>query len=195
MGGSCTWSEKLARAYPGFTAAKNGKTDYCHCNLCDKDISIRHKGKTDIENHMKTTDHNRNSKKVAGTQPLTVHFNEPTQSALDNAAKEAAWCYHKVQNTQSFSSIDCDSDLIRQLFGQKEFRVGRTKCSAIVANVFAPRIVDEMQSALKTCNFVSIGTDASNHVAIKMFPIVGRWFNPLEGIQSKILDLSEETGL
>lgn len=119
----------------------------------------------------------------------------PTQMALDNAAKQAVWCYHKVHKSQSFASTDCESDLFRQLFAQKQFHLGRTKCSAMVSVVFAPKIVDEMQSELKSCNFVSIGTDASNHVAVKMFPVVGRWFDPLEGIKSKVLDLSDETGL
>lgn len=52
-----------------------------------------------------------------------------------------------------------------------------------------------MRLELEACNFVSIGTDASNHVAVKMFPIIARWFNPLEGIKTKVLDLCDETGL
>lgn len=118
-----------------------------------------------------------------------------TQAALDIASKEAVWCYHKVHKSQSFASTDCESALIRKLFEQKKFHLGRTKCSTIVSNVFAPKIVAEMQSELKSCNFVSIGTDASNHAAVKMFPVIGRWFDPLEGIKTKVLDLSDETGL
>lgn len=100
-----------------------------------------------------------------------------------------------MHESQSFASTDCESDLFRQSFVQKQYQLGRTKCSAIVSNVFAPKIVDEMKSELESCNFVSIGMDASNHVAVNMFPVVGRWFNPLEGIKSKVFDLSDETGL
>lgn len=111
------------------------------------------------------------------------------------AAQEAVWCYHKVHKGQSFASTDCESAIFRQLFGQKQIHLGRTKWSSIVSSVFAPKIVSEMQLELKTCNFVSIGTDASNHVAVKMFPVVARWFNPLKGIETKVLDLLDETGL
>lgn len=117
-----------------------------------------------------------------------------TKEVLELAAKEAVWSYHKVNKTQSFASTDCESTLIRTLFEQKQFQLGRTKCSTIVSNVFTPKIVAEMKLELKSCNFVSIGTDASNHIAIKMFPIIGRWFDPLSGIKSKVLDLSDETG-
>lgn len=50
-----------------------------------------------------------------------------------------------------------------------------------------------MKLEIKSCNFVSIATDASNHIAIKMFPEVARWFHP-DGIKAKVLDLSDETG-
>lgn len=100
-----------------------------------------------------------------------------------------------MHKSQSLASSDCESSIIRQLFGQKQFQLGRTKASAIVSNVFAPKIVEEMRSELASCNFVAIGTDASNHVAIKMFPVIARWFEPLNGIKTKVLDLSDETGL
>lgn len=80
------------------------------------------------------------------------------------------------------------------MFGETHFRLGRTKCSTIISNVFAPKIVEEMMAQLKSCHFLAIGTDASNHIAIKMFPVVARWFDPLNGMNTKVLDLSDETG-
>lgn len=118
-----------------------------------------------------------------------------SKAALENAAKEAVWCYHKVHTSQSFASADCESMILRDVFKQDGFRVGRTKCSAITSNVFAPAIVNEVKQELKSSNFVSIATDASNHNAVKMFPVIARWFSPLNGINSKLLDLTDETGL
>lgn len=74
MGGPCKWSEGYSKTYPGFTAAKNGKIDHCHCILCDKDISIHYKGLKDIEKHVNTNAHKQNRMKLAGTQPLPVYF-------------------------------------------------------------------------------------------------------------------------
>ncbi|XP_031626296.1 uncharacterized protein LOC116342721 [Contarinia nasturtii] len=51
-----------------------------------------------------------------------------------------------------------------------------------------------MKKELESCNFVSIATDASNHGAIKMFPVVVRYFAALEGLKTKVLDLSDQKG-
>lgn len=110
------------------------------------------------------------------------------------AAIEALWCYHKIHTNQSFNSSDCESTIIREIFVQNKFRLGRTKCAAITAGVFVPQIIDEMKKELEKCNFISLATDASNHNAIKMFPVVGRWFVPNVGIQTKVLDLTSQTG-
>lgn len=118
-----------------------------------------------------------------------------TKDALEYAAKEAVWCYHKIHTGQSFKSIDCESEIFRDVFKQAKFYLGHTKCAAIASNVFAPKIVDEMKQELETSNFVSLATDASNHIAVKMFPVIARWFSPLNGINSKVLDLTNVTGL
>lgn len=118
-----------------------------------------------------------------------------TKAVLENAVKEAVWCYHKVHTGQSFASTDCESEILREMFKQSGFRLGRTKCASIVSNVFAPKIVEEIKQELKSSNFVSIATDASNHAAVKMFPVIARWFSASNGINAKVLDLTDETGL
>lgn len=224
--GGCIWKNEYSKTYPGITSAKNGKKDHCHCNHCEKDLSIRHKGRADIEKHVKTNEHIANCKKKAGTPTLIQMFSgrifklqfthsfyllfvetfvlffssfnvslADTKSILENAAKEALWSYHKVCAIQSFSSLDCENQLFRDVYKQKNFHLGRTKCAAIISNVFAPKIVNEMKEELKTSNFVSIATDASNHVAVKMFPVIARWFSLDNGINAKILDLTKQTGL
>lgn len=73
--GACVWNEEYANVYQGITKAKNGKKDYCYCNPCNKDLSIHHKGKADIEKHIGTKEHQANCKKVAGTPTLHKLFN------------------------------------------------------------------------------------------------------------------------
>lgn len=74
MGGSCVWKPEYGKKYPGFTAAKNGKTDQCHCKVCGKDISIRYKGQKDIETHLKANKHKEKCKTVASVQTLPSYF-------------------------------------------------------------------------------------------------------------------------
>lgn len=221
--GSCRWNSEYSKTFPGITSAKNGKTNYCHCTHCGKDLSIKHKGRADIEKHLKTKEHIANTIKVAGTltldklfsgnslqfsmftRILSNHFlrltfsfqliiSLATKVSLENAAKEALWCYHKIHKIQSFASSDCESQIFREVFKQKEFHLGRSKCAAISSNVFAPKIVEEMKQELKSCNFVSIATDASNHNAVKMFPVIARWFSPVNGLNNKVLDLTNQKG-
>lgn len=117
-----------------------------------------------------------------------------TKVALENAAKEAVWCYHKVHKGQSFQSSDCESEIFRDVFKHDKFHLGQTKCAAIVSNVFAPKIVEEIKLELKSTNFVTIATDASNHQAVKMFPVVARWFSQTNRIINKVLDLTDQKG-
>lgn len=74
MGGSCVWKDEYSVTYPGIVRAKNRRTDHCRCTVCDKDISIRYKGRKDIETHLGSHDHKRKSNDIAGVQPLTDHF-------------------------------------------------------------------------------------------------------------------------
>lgn len=76
----------------------------------------------------------------------------------------------------------------------KKFTCSKTKCQAIVVNVFAPAVEKKVQEDLSQRRYVSIYTDASNHGAIKKFPVLVRFFNPLAGVHVKILDISSEDG-
>ena len=62
---------------------------------------------------------------------------------LDIAAAEGLWAYHTVRENQSFRSNDCTSKLIKTCFEPK-FSCARTKCEAIIVNVFTPNAEKEL---------------------------------------------------
>lgn len=70
----------------------------------------------------------------------------------------------------------------------------RTKCQAIVTNVFAPHVKQLLHKELEKCHYVSIYTDASNHGNIKLFPVLVRFFDPLIGVRIRILDITSQPG-
>lgn len=72
--GGCVWQDEFTTSYPGSAPAKNRKKDHFHCIPCGKDLSLFHKGKKDIETHMKRADHQANCKKSAGTKTITQLF-------------------------------------------------------------------------------------------------------------------------
>lgn len=94
-----------------------------------------------------------------------------TKAVLENAAKEAVWCYHKMHAGPSFGSSDCVSGIMREVFKQSQFHLGHTKCAAIASNVFAQQIVDEIKRELKASNFVSIATIRITSL-LKCFPLL-----------------------
>lgn len=76
----------------------------------------------------------------------------------------------------------------------KDFTCSAKKLKAIISGVFAPYTKDVIFQELQHVNYVSLYTDASNHGATKIFPIVVRYFVPLVGVKVKVLDISSEPG-
>lgn len=107
---------------------------------------------------------------------------------------EGVWAYHVINSNQSFKSSDCASKIFQKCFKMEKFSLSQKKCQAIVTNVFAPHAQKLLETDLNGCNYVSVYTDASNHGNIKLFPVFVRYFIPTEGINVKMLDLTEAPG-
>ena len=86
---------------------------------------------------------------------------------------------------------------LQQKFADKKFSCARTKCEAIVRNVFARWALEELTNDLKSVDFVTVSYDTSNHKHIKLLPIVVRYFqgyNFEAPINNKILIFVEISG-
>lgn len=112
---------------------------------------------------------------------------------LETAAAECLFSYHTVMHNQSFRSMDCTSKLIKNLY-DKKFSSARTKTEAIVTDVIAPYAMELVTADLSTVPFISVSTDASNHHATKLLPVLGQYFSPKTGIQVKLLDMHSIPG-
>lgn len=112
---------------------------------------------------------------------------------LDRAATECLFAYHTVMHNQSFRSMDCTSKLLKNLY-DKKFSSARTKTEAIVTDVIAPYAMEDVQGDLNYVQFVSVSTDASNHNATKMLPVLVQYFVADKGIQVKMLDMPSIRG-
>ena len=63
-----------------------------------------------------------------------------------------------------------------------------------MTNVIAPHAMDLVKANLEVVQHVSVAVDASNHKAVKMIPIVIRYFKDTEGVQVKILEFTSIPG-
>lgn len=166
---------------------------YGFCKLCSKNIKISHGGKYDIAEHAKSNAHKQNALASAGNHHMELFFKKQDDT-LEFAAMEATQTYHMLQENQSFASMECQSKILNSVYKVPQFKCSSTKAAAIVEKVFLPIVTTYIQSELDTVHFVSVSTDASNHKATKMYPVLFRYFLPLEGIKTRLVDFNELPG-
>jgi len=114
--------------------------------------------------------------------------------SLKARAAEAALPFHTVTHHQSYKSMDCTAGLMRKLFADSQtatsITCARTKTEAIINNIIGPHMAAELVKSLNDINCIGIATDASNHGAEKLFPIIIQYFDwKAGGIQTKLLEL------
>lgn len=188
----CVFNDKLKADYK-FLKAVESSAERVRCLTCNSEFSVEHKGRMDIEEHIKTDKHKR-AVSAASSLNITSFFKGKTSSDSDLmcAAKEATFSYHTAQHELSFKTSDCTSKLIKKLFDPK-FSAARTKTEAIIVNVISPYIFNALLEDLNTVNFITITIDSSNRKDIKLTPIVVRYFTE-SGVHIKLLYFDEVPG-
>lgn len=119
----------------------------------------------------------------------------PKNSKLDArvAATEATLSYYILKHHMSFNSSNCTTGILKQLFDDSEtakhLSLDRTKTTLISTQVIAPYYINKVIELVANVPFLSVSTDASNHGAEKMFPVLIQFFTINDGICSKMIDL------
>lgn len=192
--GKCIFNAELAKSYPFIKkddGVGKGNSDV-FCTICKSGFSIAAMGRSAIGQHIKVDKHLKALQAASGAHTIAEYF-APDLDAT-TAAYEGVWAYHTIKANHSFLSTDCESKLFRTCFAMRKFHCARTKCEAIVTNVFAPYASSILQDDLSERNFVCISTDASNHGYTKMIPVVVRYFNPTVGVNVKMIDFTSQKG-
>lgn len=186
----CKFTDILKAKYPSFREGRNEQE--VKCTICDSFVSIGYKGAVDIDKHINTEKHKKQNGLCASTSKLDSFVSK--QSKDKNSAVDATLAFHVVKHHQSYKSMDCTSPLLKKLFSDSELArnlaCARTKSEAIITNVIAPYSVETLLLKLQDIIFLGLSTDASNHNADKIFPIIIQYFDWKTGIQSKLLELS-----
>lgn len=162
------------------------------CKKCNGKFSIASGGIADITRHINSQKHEKAMAAASTSTSIKSHFSSSVDT--NTAAIEGVWAYHLIRANQSFKSSDCATKIFKTCFKVPKFSCSRTKCQAIVTNVFAPHAMQLLRKELEKRHYVSIYTDASNHGNIKLFPVLVRYFDPLIGVRVKILDITSQPG-
>lgn len=137
---------------------KSTKNSYsAFCKLCNSDISVASRGETAIKQHEGTAKHKSAAKSASQSISLDEHFKSmfsnlyqillmkkilfnvmnllflESSDDLNISRMEIISVYHMVDENQNFRSVDCNSYLIKNVYGNNpKFTCARTKCEAIL---------------------------------------------------------------
>lgn len=177
-----------------FTAKTDSRNDV-ECPLCKSTFSIANKGKHDLEQHL-NSEKRKKTIRASSSSGKVSSFYEPKFSKLSQqiAAAEGTRAFHTVRHHFSFRSCDCSHKLLKFIIPDskiaKSISSARTKTEAIVVNVLAPLSVEMVMEELKTVDFISISTDASNHGDKKLFPVLIQYYSKELGIVVKLIKIN-----
>lgn len=99
--------------------------------------------------------------------------NSTTTESLRLARIELTWIFHNVRHNHSFRSMDCTSKLLKKFYDPK-LSCARTKTEAVVTNVLRKWVDETISQEINACSVVVVASDASNHNATKLLPVVLR---------------------
>ncbi|CAH0406173.1 unnamed protein product [Chilo suppressalis] len=189
----CKFTEVLRAKYPCFT---KGRDDFdAKCSICDCHVDVSNKGTIALERHVTTEKHKKMIRAASSSSKVTNYFQSPYSMTHRNIhAAEGVLAFHTVKHHQSYNSMTCTASLTRKMFTDSEtaknLKCGKTKTEAIINQVVAPHAITTIIETLKNISCLSVATDASNHGAEKLFPIMIQYFNWTgNGIETKLLDL------
>lgn len=114
------------------------------CTLCQREFSISHGDKNDIEKHQKCNEHQKKERSAALSTSLKLFLKTDQMTTQEEKviAAEVTKTYHSVKHSLSFNSLDCDTKLDHILYDDSKIAdklaLGRTKASVIAYNVLGP---------------------------------------------------------
>jgi len=90
--------------------------------------------------------------------------------------------------------LDCNTKLNSKLYPDSKIAAkqstARTKATAIIKNILAPHSLQTIKEEIEQVPFYGVLTDASNHNAEKLFPLIIQYFSETKGMQLKLIKLN-----
>lgn len=155
-----------------------------YCTMCTGSFSVSNGSRSDINDHLKTKKNIKLANELLISSVRTFFTPlKPNESSLKVAAKEVTFIYHTIIHNQSFNSMTCTFSLIRNMFDEKKITAARITTRDIALNVIAPNTIQIMKDELKEDKFVSVLVNASNHISVKLVPVIVHYFSINSGVK------------
>ncbi|XP_055308702.1 uncharacterized protein LOC129572711 [Sitodiplosis mosellana] len=128
---STSFNPEWLDRYTWLRPDKNDK-HMVHCTLCPSHFSVANRGENALSQHKETKLHKERESAAAKTVSIVDHFKKPPDEK-NVARMEITSVYHMVDENHSFRSADCNSFLIKNVYGNNpKFTCSRTKAEAIL---------------------------------------------------------------
>jgi hypothetical protein len=170
----CVFNVNLQQEYKFFKLCNDSDSEHVQCTLCNGVFSLAHKGRGDIEDHVKTVKHR---SAINDTASANIRDFFKDKDGNNSAAIEATFSCHTARHELSFNT----SKLVKKLYDPK-FSSARTKTEVIIVNVISPFIFDNVLRPLENIYYVTVSMDSSNRSEVKLVPVVVRYSSIEEGI-------------
>lgn len=190
------FTDEMAREFPQFKKAKYDSEALCE--ICNTVINVSNKGKCDLIQHLNSTKHKQKTKSIDLSSKVTDFVVVQKTSHLKAVfAAEAALAFHVVAHHHSYKSTDCSHKLFKHIFPDSEIAqkisCARTKTEAIINGVVGPHSLDIICKTFERedIHYIGVSTDGSNFQNLKLFPVLAQYFDPVKGIQVRLLTFNE----
>lgn len=193
---TCKFLDKYTEEYPYI---KRGRQDAeAYCSHCNSYMSVAHGGISDIKDHIRSGRHMKSVASSSSSGKITTFFRKVNTAEEDKIiASELCFAYHIVKHHQSFASASCVNKLFPKIFSDsniaKKYSSAATKSTRMITKVLAPNSIVTTIDEIEKCHFYSISSDASNHKAEKIFPLIIQYFT-ITGIKVKLLKIGNLKG-
>ena len=168
------------------------------CTYCKKDFSVSHGGGSDVQQHIATESHKRNSKTVSETKSISAFFASTSESAKkqmnSTVTAECLMTHFIVKHNLPVSVADHLTQLFPVMFPDSkiasDFAWKRTKTTHIIHEL-ADDNVDILRAKLTKTVF-SVATDGSSDRGVTeiLYPILVRYYDAEVGkIVTSLLSL------
>ncbi|CAF1304803.1 unnamed protein product [Rotaria sordida] len=165
------------------------------CIVCNQQFSIHYRGKTDIDNRMKTQKHQNNMKSFDMNQQLITNTMKPSKEKDEIAAAEGTLVYHGAKHGHSYLSQQCLINVCKTIFISStvanSLSCARTKATSIAVNVLSPCFTQHLLDDLKNSSYFSLLYDAGNKGNAKLFPFCVQFLS-VTGVKKGIIDLIDD---
>ena len=175
---------------------RSSSKGHFYCKVCRKDVSIKHQGALDIERHCEGKTHRQRIVSARSQTRLSFKSTAHPQVTAAEVRNTVMLAHHNAALclADHIGPTQCknfpDSEIV------KSYHCARTKTACILHYALAPRLIDELVTAMKQQPY-SLSVDASNDTGLsKMNPVTVRIFDvSRKAVSQKFLDLCLTKGV